>query len=193
MRDDQRSLRAFAFTDTLNELRACKRVLLSQGDVKGILLSVLRCERVNLGRHFVVLRYFAPPPVVQNAPSAFLDVLPSRSRCSISDGSTRAARDTAVSMNELNSHCNDAVITLDIVHPVSRTPFLIPLASYHFDLSRFTSSVLFSSPFPVHTRFLFSLFLPVSVISPFRSRISLRTQCFPAVFDLATFCARSEP
>lgn len=63
----------------------------------------------------------------------------------------RGLRHTAVSMNELNSHCSDAVITMDTVHPVvSRTPCLASLASYRLDLPA-SRALSFSPPFLVHT------------------------------------------
>lgn len=64
-------------------------------------------------------------------------------------------RHTTVSMNELNSHCSDAVTTMDTVHPlVPRALLLVTLASYRLNLRASTGSIFLLSSYPVHSSFL---------------------------------------
>lgn len=81
----------------------------------------------------------------------------------------RGLRRTAISMNQLNSHCSDIVITMDIVRPFPRAPFHASLASYRLDL-RASRAPHFSPPFPVHSS------LPLSFL------LLLVSLCGPSVF-----------
>lgn len=107
----------------------------------------------------------------------------SRRRYSINDGSTRAVSYGALSMNELNSHCSDAVITM------TAAPFPAPRSALLSRLIVLICAALHEL-YPPPRRFRCTA--PFLSRFYYCSRISLRIQRFPAFFTSLHF-ARREP
>jgi len=136
-------------------------------------------------RHISVFRYFTATRGIHSTSASFQTSWLAESGAhdlvvaTLSTMAARGLRHTAVSMNELNSHCSDAVTTMAMdssghPFPASRSSFilrLIVLSAELHELYPYSSSL----PFPVQCS------LPLSFLY-YCSHISLRIQRFPAFF-----------
>jgi len=102
-------------------------------------------------RHISVFRYFTATRGIHSTSASFQTSWLAESGAhdlvvaTLSTMAARGLRHTAVSMNELNSHCSDAVTTMAMdIAPAIHSPRPVPRLSYVLSscLQSFTSSIL---------------------------------------------------